>query len=147
MFDLCFAIGVNVFLWTYLVCCLFGAKKIEYECSTSSKVVIFIFFIGCGLLIYLRLPNMIGALSLASFLLASAIYHIIPSGFCEDGIIVAGRYYPFNKISDVDLKKENGHVLLTFVYKHKPHILFGTLDQYQHMKAYCDLYYKKGVKR
>ena len=143
MFDIIFTILVNLFLWIYLIKCLIGAKKVEYECRSGSKVVIFVFFIVLGIIIYLRQRDILGVISLASFLIASGVYHIIPSGFSSDSVIVMGRVYPFNKISDMELRKEDKQIVLTFVYKKRAHLLFGNLDQANFMKAYFDLYMKQ----
>lgn len=142
MFDLIFTITVNAVLWAYIIYCLNGAKKIEYECKSGSKIVIFIFFIVLGLIIYFRQRDILGTISLASFLLASGVYHIIPSGFGKNSVIVMGRNYPFNKISDMELRKEDKRIVLTFIYKRRAVLLFGDLNQADFMKAYFDLYMK-----
>lgn len=146
MVDIILAVIVNLFLWIYLFYCLNGAKKIEYECKSGSKIVIFILFIGLGILVWYRLQNIYGVISLASFLLASGVYHIIPSGFGKDCVVVMGRVYPFKMIEDMELRKENQQLILSFTYKRKPHLLFATLEQTDFMKAYFDLYLKQRIK-
>lgn len=142
MVDLFFAIIVNVVLWAYIIYCLNNAKEIEYECQSGSKLIIFIFFFTMGFLTYLRIRNFYGLISLASFILASGVYHIIPSGFGNNSIIIMGRRYAFSRIKDMELRKENNRLILSFVYGRKTHLLFASLEQSDMMKAYFDLYMK-----
>ena len=147
MFDITFCFVVNIALWAYVGYCLWGGKKIEYECRMASKTVIFAFFIICGILIFWRVGGLLGAFTLASFLLAAAIYHIIPSGLCDGGIIVSGRYFPFNKINEFHIEKKDNESIVTFMYKHRPHILIAEKEQYPFLKAYYDRYQQIGGKK
>lgn len=136
-----FEIVVNVFVWAYLIYCLYNSHQVKYECQGGSKALVIGIFFGIGLYIYLSDIQGTGLYAFLSLGIAGILFYLVKSGMGENGFYILGHFYKYEKVSNVRIEDLNKKMGICFDYRHRSHYLFFAKDKTFETKKNLEKYY------
>lgn len=132
---------INILVWAFILLYLFRSSRVIYECRAGNKVVIVALFFVIAILQYLNHPNTAGVITCGSLMIAGVIYTLVKSGFGEKGFYVLGRFYAYDKLSNLKIERKQERIYISFEYRKRTMYLIAKSEEENTVRELIQRYY------